>query len=955
MAVTEVLNQLGEFEFELSTTVPRDVLDTIQYFGHIALIPGRVDPKQYGDSLLTAARYVGVVRRRTLGDDGRTNKVQDNIRIGGVGMAFWLGDEDGKGDIYETAQTFTAQGFSVVLTALLPDAVTPGTFGTVAGTYTGSHQYESPRSAIQYVCDTMSTTSVPVTWRVNGDATLDAGPHTDLFVTSPKCIIIRKGTSPGDDMFMRSLEGNVDYEEDMEDFTTRVVMLGEANSENFATGTADISPGANPFKDVHGNTLKLTRLVSESDTLEENADTRAAIALDQYSSSRKEFAFSTSDYDVHGTFEVGDYVYVYDPDLGLVDTGNQVQFRGTTLNPTKVQVYETTWSITEDFTVAYRDANGNWTDLTDNIHFEQVTPSKVVVGDPSRKLIQSSESSVAIRSGLVDAPNTSIPAAPTWVTGSFETATYLDAHGYAKARQKLVWNQPLNTDATAITDGSHYEIQYRLDVGAVLNVTWGDLAALDWDELNTWDEPILADNVQWQSQILGWGDTSAVIHELAAGTAYEFRIRAVDIGGNQGAWSVVETLTTSEDDIAPSTPAAPTVAGSLIAIQVTHELGKATGGTFNLENDLAALEVHYSYDNGFTPTDATKAGILRANQGMMISQVPAVGTFPIAETEQVYVRVVAVDLSGNRSSPSATATVTAELIDDSHISNLTVTKLLAGTISSNWILGASIRTAEEGARVELNSSGFQAYDADNNQTVDISSADGSVSIIGSLASGQIGRRIEINPESASNPEIRIYPDDSLSYAYLSVFDANEEDDLISNPIIISTNVWQGDDGDGEHSYEARLWMASGPTAGLSLQNIYDGDNIVSDFNVGPGYMQFIATSFDALSSSSMFVSDVGIGFFGDTHVDGSLTATSQAIGRVNINPTASAVSSVSVSGLGLQAGTYSGLVTAVTSAPWTAVRMVSQTSVTNDGLTISLWRSDTTTTSVDFMVIERTG
>lgn len=950
MAVTEVLNQLGEFEFELSTTVPRDVLDTIQYFGHVAFIPGRLDPKQYGDSLLTAARYVGVVRRRTLGDDGRTNKVQDNIRIGGVGMAFWLGDEDGKGDVIETPINFTAQGFSSVMTGLLPVAVQPGTFGTVAGTYTGSHQYETRRSAIQYVCDTMSTTSIPVTWRVNGNGTLDAGPHTDLFVTTPKCIIVRKGTSPGDDMFTRSLQGNVDYEEDMEDFTTRVVMLGEASSENFATGTADIAGANNPYKDVHGNSLKLTRLVSESDTLENNADTRAAIALNQYSSSRKEFSFSTSDYDVHGSFNVGDYVYVYDPDLGLMDTANEVTFRGTILNPVKVQVFETTWSITEDFTVAYRDSAGNWTDLTDSVHFEEVTDAKVVIGDPTRTLTTSSESAVAIRSGLVDAPNNSIPDAPTWVTGSFETTTYLDSHGYAKARQKLVWNQPLNTDSTAITDGLSYEIQYRLNAGAILNATWADLSALNWDQLNTWDEPILPDNVQWQSQIVGWGDTSAVVHELATGTDYVFRIRAVDIGGNQGAWSLQETVTTSQDNIPPSTPAAPTVAGSLVAIQVTHQLGKATGGTFNLENDLAALEVHYSSDNGFTPTDATKAGILRANQGMMLSNVPAVGTFPISQTDAVYVRVVAVDQSGNRSSPSSVASVTAQLIDDSHISNLTVSKLLAGTISADWILGARIKTGDSGARVELSASGLQAFDSVGTQTVDISSLDGSVSILGTFASGEAGRRIEINPTSATNPEIRLYPEAGGAYAYFRAYDTDYGDSE-GNPIIMSTNVWTGDDGTGVHDYESRLWMASGPAAGASIQGLYDS-GVVTDFNVGTGFIQMSSTSFDGLTTCSFSLSDVGTSFFGNVTVNGGLYSDNWFTGTALVTSVANTNVGVTVSGLALKSGTYSGFV-AVNSGDPGSINGCSVLSVTNDGLTIWLNRTNAVSTTIHYMVREQ--
>ena len=103
MAVTEILKALGSWEIKLLSGTPRDVLDALDYFGHVAVVPGRLDPLQYGDNLLDAARYVGVLRTRTVGDDGRTNAPLDDLSVGGVGMAMWLGDEDGKGDLYENA------------------------------------------------------------------------------------------------------------------------------------------------------------------------------------------------------------------------------------------------------------------------------------------------------------------------------------------------------------------------------------------------------------------------------------------------------------------------------------------------------------------------------------------------------------------------------------------------------------------------------------------------------------------------------------------------------------------------------------------------------------------------------------------------------------------------------------------------------------------------------------
>jgi hypothetical protein len=720
VAVTQVHEALGSFEFELLGNVPREILDAIDHFDHIAVIPGRIDPKQYGDGCLPAARYVGVVRRKKIADDGRTNLIQDDIRISGVGMEFWLGDDDGKGAVIENYIDFTSDTFNTVMNTLRPAAVSNGTIYTVTGSYSGRHVYETPRSAIQYVCQTMSTEAIPVGYKVSNDAKLYAGPESNLFVTNPTCVIMRKGSTQGEDMFLRSLPSTVDMDIDMEDFTTRVVMLAESDGESLATGTADLAPGVNVYKDLFGNSLSLTRLVNESDTLEENADTRAALALRSTVSPHRSLTISTQDFDVYGSFDVGDYIWVYDPDSGLYDLANEVYIRGVRVNPVKLRVTELDFPITDGYTVAHRDKNGVWTDLSDYVHFEEEQPSQVVIGNFNRELT-GTDSSISNRTGAVIPPDLTVPGAPAWVSASFQTTNYVDSEGNPKARQKLVWSTPLNTNGSAITDGDRYEIQYKLDSGSQYAQTWAAASTLTWDALNTWDQPVEPDDTPWQTIIVPWGENVTVIHELPVGTGFDSRIRAVDKGNNQGDWSLVSTWITSEDNIPPSAPAPPVVAGSPIAIQVVHELGMASGGTFNLENDLAYLEVHYSSDENFFPIPETMAGRLRADKGMMNAQNAAVGTFTIPETNEVYVKVVAVDTGGNRSSASEAAPVTAELIDSAYISELTASKITAGTLSAAILISGSISTGVDGQRVELNSQGLQAYDTNGDLTVNISS------------------------------------------------------------------------------------------------------------------------------------------------------------------------------------------------------------------------------------------
>lgn len=762
MTIQESLTALGQWDIDLQPTIPRETLDALAFFGHVAIIHGRVDPKQYGDSLLGVARYVGVLRGNSLADDASTKIPNDNMKISGVGMAMWLGDEDNKGSILENGTTFaTGSLFPDVIRTLLPisGAVTEGALHAVAGTYSGSHQWQSPREAIQYVCQTMSTDAVPLSWRVNGDGTLDAGPESNLFVTTPTCVVVTRAA--GEDMAVRAVPGSLDLTSDVEDFTTRIVLLAEGEGSSTATGSADIAPGDNPYKDLHGNPLSMTRLVSESDTAATNAATRAQLALSQYLRPKQDLRLSIQDYDVEGSFALGDYVYAYDPDKDLVDTSNEILFRGQRLNPFKIQITEITWGVTAEYTVAYRAADGTWYDLTDHIQTSDAG-TYVTVGGFSRQITDGSAEPVGSRPNA----DTSIPGAPTLVE-PFGGAAYLDARGFTRARVVVNWNAPNNTDGSTILDGDHYEIRYAVDTDMIYPASWSQISQVRWMDLQTWAQPFASPNGNWQIAYAPWGSTSMQLNDLSTGVGYDVQIRAVDKTGNTGAWSGLTTFVASQDNIPPSTPAVPEVAASRIAVQVTHQLGKASGGTFNLETDLHHLEIHVDYEPYFTPSATTLKAKVGATSGMIQAQIPIVATVQIEETSARYVRVVAVDITGNKSGPSDAATATALLIDDAHISDLTVSKVTAGIIGADFIVGARIKTADTGSRVELNSGGIGAWNAAGAQTVSIAAADGSVTIVGQLKSGTSGKRIEINPTSTFLPEIRWYADTGTDFGYIN--------------------------------------------------------------------------------------------------------------------------------------------------------------------------------------------
>lgn len=303
------------------------------------------------------------------------------------------------------------------------------------------------------------------------------------------------------------------------------------------------------------------------------------------------------------------------------------------------------------------------------------------------------------------------------ITEIVSNVYYPESGVSTRAQIQLTWTTPLNTDGSTITDGHHYELRFRPDTTLPYSATWAEAGDHLWNELYTWNQPTIPpiENTGWQTLFIGFDENQTIIQELTPGVRYEFQIRAVDSSTPQhfGEWSDTISADAAEDTIPPAQPAAPEIAASLIAIQVVHYLGKASGGTFNLPPDMSHLEVHVGGPS-FYPDETTYIGKIVADVSILRGKTPVIQTFQVESTENVFVRVVAVDRTGNKSSPSeAAAPVTTTLIDDAHISDLTASKITAGTISSAIILSGVIKTAEIGPRAEMNFEGFRIFGEDD--------------------------------------------------------------------------------------------------------------------------------------------------------------------------------------------------------------------------------------------------
>ena len=703
MSIQQVLRKLGRWSVALRPDAPPGLVSQLEYFGHVAVIPGRVNPVERGEECLTLARYVGVLR---------TVDADAALTLSGSGMEMWLGDEDGKGPVFTApGVTLSGETFAASIRALLPPNgdITEGTLTAVAGTYDGLHIYQTSRTAIDYVCDLFDAD-----WRVNGDGTLDAGPASALFATTPTAIVARRDVA-GVDMGTRALPGDLATSRSAQDYTTDVVVV----AEGLATGSA--SAPSTPYKNIHGGDVSITRVVDEQDdTSSSNAAARAQMVLNLWNGTRKSVRLSVSEFDIAGDFTAGDVVWVWDPDAGLVDTDYEVPFRGRLLNPVPVRVLSVTWPVTQGYTVAYRGIDGDWTDLTEWVAWESASGGEVEVADTLSAALSAGIGSIGtqVSGGGGGAGDPSVPDVPTF--GTFSTTSYQPSDGLARASVKVTWTQPLNTDSSTIVDGDHYEVRYR------------PTATTDW-----------------QVAYAGWDQASLTVTDLPPSTGYDWQIRAVDYASpiNYGAWSATTAYSTAADTTPPDPPAAATVAASLIAVQVTHTLGLAAGGTYNLPLDMDHLEVHVGTSAGFTPATASLVGKLQATGAMITGSVPAVGTFQVdtivGPGAVAYVKVIAVDKTGNRSASSSAASATAELIDSANISDLTASKVTAGTMSATYTLSGTIKTGASGARVELDTAGARLYNSGGTLTVDLNTGTGDATITGTLTTATSGNRIEV--------------------------------------------------------------------------------------------------------------------------------------------------------------------------------------------------------------------
>jgi hypothetical protein len=355
----------GSFSFSLVPETPQAIRNLIDFYGHIYIFDAQMRPGIGDAAMIAASRWAGVVRRR-----------QTPWDVAGVNMIFWLGNEDGVGAILEALVGPGPNTFTAYVTSMLAQcpAVTAGTVVAGGANVTVSYQWITPRAMLDHLVSLYG-----YEYRVNKDGTLDAGTAASLFVTTPTAIVER--LSSGRDLNVTGIHvTDLGIEIDAETYITRALVQDATNAWTGSTGTAT------PYKDLHGNLIKMTRATVSALTPNANAAALAASLVAAGEVLHQEIALTSDEYMIPRDVKAGDYINVYDPDSNLVDTTNPVRYRGEVLYPVKVRVVAVTWPIERGMGVWYRSVAGVWTDLTPYILWED-PGATLEIGASTRSLL----------------------------------------------------------------------------------------------------------------------------------------------------------------------------------------------------------------------------------------------------------------------------------------------------------------------------------------------------------------------------------------------------------------------------------------------------------------------------------------------------------------------------------------------------------------------------------------
>ena len=701
---------------------------------------------------------------------------------------------------------------------------------STTGLYNGDHYVESVYSAINKVSEQLDTE-----YRINTDATLDAGLKEVLFeghgTNEPPAIIVRD-TSGEDPAIVGLIPESITSTFDAEDYVSGVELLTQAEGSSQSADHAEAFDENTPYRDLYGAPLERVQFVGENDIPNVQRQSRAQAYLNELKKIKKTLSLSLEQYEIQGDFNIGDMIYVYDPEIKFEDTEakriedgrsslHEVAYRGQIINPEKIRITGITWPVKDGYGVYLRKVRTTapyrveYIDLTDYVSWESGN-TQLDIGDLDKRLGEDLRFSSAV-TGITTGIRQYAPLRPkhpdTGVAGDLKltSATLQDAQGQDNAIIFVEWEEPTYDNGTPIQNGLQYQIQ--------------------WKPTNSTGE--------YQTSFVNWNtDNNFTIEGLQLATDYTVRVWPILNNANTSDTPATGTITTAIDTNAPSKPGpADTVAAGALRVQIIHSLGRAEDDDGNpiasivdytLERDTHHLNVYASTTSGFsllTQNDKEQylVGELLVGASSIRNQIPVIGEVQVANGDTHYWRFTAVDNAGNESDPSdeqsangnlvATANISDAAITTAKIQNLAVTDakidtLTAGKITAGTIAGQEIivgtNTSDSAVIKSSNySTGSAGWKIDSDGTVEFESGtfrgnlDGAGgTFTGSISANQIsGGTLNFDSVTAGNldfSELSVTSTQIINeIASGAIQRAKLEDDIIDNSKIEDNAVTGG--------------------------------------------------------------------------------------------------------------------------------------------------------------------
>lgn len=368
--ITQTLMKTGGWSLDLVESTPRRLLQLVANGAHLVITPARLDlANGISDAnMLASAIYTGVITRRP-----------SPTAMEGHDLSWWLGTPDGVGPIIEAKVTLSSSTLADAVGAVLPtngNGITVGSVTNTGTNVTGEFVFITRREYLDAVCR-----AAGAEWIVAPDGSFSAAVNTTLFESNPDLVITRHTEGP--DSTYRGIAGGPLVKARTIDSLTRKVIVAAKGEGSAIVGLGSATAGTFPYTDLSGSTPLMTRIVDASSAAGSTpANNIATATLAMFDGEEYELTISSDTYALPMHMDVGDWVYVWDPDADLIDTTNQITWRGDVISPLKVRVYEISWPVQRGMGVYLRVSGSTYYDLSDWVDWETgATRWKVGKGD----------------------------------------------------------------------------------------------------------------------------------------------------------------------------------------------------------------------------------------------------------------------------------------------------------------------------------------------------------------------------------------------------------------------------------------------------------------------------------------------------------------------------------------------------------------------------------------------